>query len=1022
MNTQPPDRTVVIDGNSTSGGTLPIDRRTLLKTVGLGTAVGMAGCQEAIGRMDRAPDEHVPFEVWEELRTALRTSPDHLPARAEQLVAEGDPEAIFRFVRDEIITYPAGIDWISYNGDQVRWGVRGTLRSGAGTPREKAELLAALYRRAGWKVEVLIGSGLEDPEQTKRLLWRPIERSFAPDIDEAQIEQWQERVGQSSPQEQSIIETIDENGNESRRLGKQLFGKLPTEDLSPIEFDWDSGDLPVVRVVVNGTEHYADLFALDAPFGETRVPIEHLDEAPEATETLPVEVTLAAVTADAPDEPFDLVSGTWSADELIGRQLLVQTLPGIDPFERPDLTFGDVRTFVPALTMQAMDLNRKGMTDLSVTGDAITRAGDRLHIENNGMVTRNGEPFVVPDAGTTAADVDELRVSADSGRFPDIRLNVHALDSAGNPVEGLPATAFEVKDEQQPVGVSMSANEQAPRVLILSDTSISMPSHYRGEGMEKLVATLRERVLAKYPNARIDQQDTSSDIWTALGDGAGSDANLIVYATDGHVNDELTPEIETALQQGPPAVMLSVNDDKTDENLQQMATLTAGTLEAASDHAAAKEAIMDYLAELVPKLPTYVLTYGSPAPTDASGKRRVAVGIADSDANGTDTYRIPDSAALAPHLAGLYLTMTVDDREVTRTLAGYDPARHAEQPVTQAMVDEVTGALFGNHSLSFEAAAPSPSVWLDDILTAKLSVKSLDEALIEGNREKIDRALDTGFSFIRPEFGQLSGPFPDAVTDRSLTFQDGLQVVLYQERPAFGKKHVVRHADLLPFADFATAAADPEEGFRLTLEKTARLAVTESTLFETSTRSLLAEESLGEFYTADDSVWEDWSDEQVETWDRLFDHHDEYGGYNLVPADGAPLAFWNINEETGELLGVLPDGSGGGSTAEGIRKMIREIDRVMTMYKLLAMAAPGGFALGIVASYGQTLARLYGAASLAIAVMDTSQLDEHVQAAVAHLACNVARQIVFKVSGAWVLGAIDKILSIASANPTSCPG
>ena len=116
MTTQIPDRDEPTDESSTDSDPAfdsrpAIDRRTLLKSVGLGAAAGMAGCQEVIGRRRETPaDEHVPFDVWEELRTALRTSPDHLPARAKQLVAEGDPEAIFRFVRDEIVTYPAAVD------------------------------------------------------------------------------------------------------------------------------------------------------------------------------------------------------------------------------------------------------------------------------------------------------------------------------------------------------------------------------------------------------------------------------------------------------------------------------------------------------------------------------------------------------------------------------------------------------------------------------------------------------------------------------------------------------------------------------------------------------------------------------------------------------------------------------------------------------------------------------------------------------------------------------------------------
>ncbi|WP_139328960.1 hypothetical protein [Haladaptatus litoreus] len=987
----------------------------------------MAGCNEILHPTGGANDEHVPFDIWKEVQIALRTSPDHLPARANHLVTKGDPEALFQFVRDEIVTYPDMVDRLSYSGDQIRWGVRGTLRGGAGTPREKAELLATLYRRAGWEADILTGDGLPDSDQVKRLLCRPVDRRFAPDIDNAQIGEWQDRLKQPK-KESSAIEAIDKNGDESKHLGKRLYEQLPDEDLSPQEFDWDSGNLPIVRVVIDGTEHYADLFALNAAFGETRESIERLDEAPEASETLPVEVTLSAATADDPEEPVDLVSGSWSADELVGRQLLVQTLPGIDPFDQPTVTFQDVQTFIPALTVQGMDLNQEKMAGLSVMGDAVTRAGDQLHIEEDGTVLRNGEPFVAPDGGTGATAVSELRVSADSGRFPEIQLNVHALDDAGDPVEGLPAMAFEVEDGKDPVGVAVTANEQAPRVLILSDTSISMPSEYRNEGMEALVKTLRDKVVSEYPNAKVKQQYTSSDIWTSLGNSAGTDANLIVYATDGHVNDELTPEIETALRQGPPAVMLSVTDDLKDENLQQMASLTDGTLIAASDQTNAKDAIMDYLETLVTDLPTYVLTYGSPAPEDASGKRQVSVGITDSRANGRGSYLIPDSPALPPHFAGLYLTVTIGKQEVTRTLAGYDPVRHKNQPATQKMVDEVAGALFGNHMLAFEAAAPSFSVWFDDFLSAKLSVAELDKVLQDGDNKAVQQQKSVGIAALPPELFQLVAPLPDAVTDQSLTFQDGPRVVLHQQRPVFGADHIVRHADLLPFSGFATAADDPSEAFRLTLEQTARLAIVESALFETSTRSMLAGASLGEIGEIDR---EKWDDENWDKWDRLLD---PYSGsdYQLLPENGAFDsvfgAFWNIDQNTGELMGILGDGSGGGTAKDGIRKQIKAIDRVVSMLNILVIGSgaagivtgPGALALGIVAAYGQTLARLYGAAALAIAIMDASKVNKQVDAALALLVCNVAKKITYALTGAWVIAMAENLLGLGAGNPLSC--
>lgn len=163
---------------------------------------------------------------------------------------------------------------------------------------------------------------------------------------------------------------------------------------------------------------------------------------------------------------------------------------------------------------------------------------------------------------------------------------------------------------------------------------------------------------------------------------------------------------------------------------------------------------------------------------------------------------------------------------------------------------------------------------------------------------------------------------------------------------------------------------------------------------------------------------------------------DPYDGrdYQLVPASGTfPsrfAAFWNVNYETGEVVGILGDGSGGGSKAEGIRKQIEQIDKAISLYNLWLVGAAsaglltpwGAFAIGVVAAYGQTLARLYGAAALAITIMDTSQLDEQTQAAIAYLACNVARSIAFALIDEWVVDAIDNIFGVAGAsNPTSCP-
>src|SRR5262249_45184471 len=72
-----------------------------------------------------------PFDAWRALGDATDASPDNYPAQAKKLIAGKDAEAIFKFVRDNIRTIPTP----NYAVSGQRWGFRGALRGGAGTPR-----------------------------------------------------------------------------------------------------------------------------------------------------------------------------------------------------------------------------------------------------------------------------------------------------------------------------------------------------------------------------------------------------------------------------------------------------------------------------------------------------------------------------------------------------------------------------------------------------------------------------------------------------------------------------------------------------------------------------------------------------------------------------------------------------------------------------------------------------------------------------------------------------------------------
>ncbi|MBX7099091.1 MAG: hypothetical protein K1X89_15380, partial [Myxococcaceae bacterium] len=126
---------------------------------GPGTDGGTDAGRDA-GPADAGQDAGAPFDefdAWREMRGVVRRSPDAVPARADALVAAKDVEGLFTLVRDDVALLPSTPQGFDSANTQVRWGPRATLRGQAGTPRERAELLKALYLRAGFTAEVVVG-------------------------------------------------------------------------------------------------------------------------------------------------------------------------------------------------------------------------------------------------------------------------------------------------------------------------------------------------------------------------------------------------------------------------------------------------------------------------------------------------------------------------------------------------------------------------------------------------------------------------------------------------------------------------------------------------------------------------------------------------------------------------------------------------------------------------------------------------------------------------------------------------
>ena len=136
-------------------------------------AISLAGC-------NNAEDVEVgPYAVWRELQKYLRQSPDHPIGNAEALVKANDIAGLHKFVRDEIRLVSAdGYKFVM--GNACKFGPRAALRAGAGTAREKAEILAQLIRQTGRQADVVEIPNVE--KQVEKFFFKDFDQNFEPPL------------------------------------------------------------------------------------------------------------------------------------------------------------------------------------------------------------------------------------------------------------------------------------------------------------------------------------------------------------------------------------------------------------------------------------------------------------------------------------------------------------------------------------------------------------------------------------------------------------------------------------------------------------------------------------------------------------------------------------------------------------------------------------------------------------------------------------------------------------------------
>lgn len=1035
-----------------------VSRRNLLRTgAGVGLAALVLGgggfalhsCTREGGLDFGENGLDDPYDIWRQVQAALRTSPDHAAARARALVAAGDVGAIHRFVRDEIRLVSGEAKRLRL-GAYVKWGPRAALRAGAGTAREKAEILAALIRDTGRDASV-VEMGELRREAEDGVFYRDFFAPFAPQVDKSQVERWSRALGQP---------TLDVDAAASERetlqRARELRAQIPAEDQQRIaRLSYDDrivGNVPVVRFTEAGQGDFiADPIRPDAvvtPVGTTR-----LRDAPAMSGVLPVSISLTATVLDETVAPYEIARAEWTAEELAGRQVRVGFKPFGDTREILASRISDVRAFTPCLSIQALDGEALDSARAVVMGESFTLEGDRISQSATGEVRINDIPLDASPPSGRAGEVATIEVEASAARFPDMRLLVRPRGGDGAIIDGLTARDFALTDEGEAVGHLLHERERAPHILFLADASGSMPKAFigagawrQGDAMTELIATVEAMAKAIHPHSMVTVESTDSNMWRHLLRNVGSPANLIIYATDGDLDGaQPTPEQIVALGTGPKAIVMDVHgrlDSRRERNgdnniFDAMAKATNGLAVnvTAEDTAQVQGAIQSFLEEETRDLP-YVLSYR--APSVATGVRKA--GVAIDKAKAEAAYEVGATSADARKVCALDLTIRIGTREIKRRLCGQD----GRGVMAKEQQDAFHGALLGEHLIALEGPAPSRSTILDDIITARLSVEAMDKAARDKSQSFDDMVavLDKGmFSLPKAQAALLMRP--GALSGDNFSFaEQGMRVVLHSQHPILNTDQLVSRVDILPFNHAYVISPDQAVVLEKAFDSSMMLAAGEQVFFPVNTATALQGKPLAPLSRA---IYENSTllphAEDRHAWIRFVRQMGAMfpSGYvALTAADGSTHANWAVSHATGEVFAILPDGSGGGHLTDGMVRQLQEIDKVISMLNLLVTAAAasgavnalGGVSLALVAAYGQTLARLYAAASMSVLMMDPGGMDPIMRQAFAGLACNVAKTFflsVISAGGGIALNAVNIFAAgegawgaVGGSSPTFC--
>ena len=937
------------------------------------------------------------YDALRRLQAIVRASPDHLSTLATAAVATGDPTAVVTFVRDHIAVLPpssAGADPTT----DARWGVRGTLASGRGTLRERADLLVALLAKQG-----VTGAVMTIPRPSSVTLGGSVPAAFAPDL--AALATLWDSIDPSHP---ALSDTPDDAPSRADRAVAQVLAALPAELRSARAMVPGLPDrIPVVAYGDGAAARWATALGSDPPLAGAPDGLLFASALVMPQVVISVDVAVNPPSGSTIDRAVlhEVLRGAWPADQLAARHLTLGFgAPGIGAAAvGQDRKGSPVRQ--PLLRLEATDLD--ATTPGLVRGTPISLAGGLIQAapDGSGAIVGPLGPILSEPAGAGASSVATVAGTVNPGAFPTVDLAVSALDATGRPVDGLPASAFQVAEDGVPQAVTLIGNTipAEVRVLVIYDTSGSVADYWSSakqrSTFETALASALVSAAAAHPftmqvigvgdaardgawvtpelgaiATAFQDKPSTSDIWTTLGRSVpASGAAAAILVSDNASSDfpDQIPGLRTRLRAaGVPVTVIPVG--VVDETATAAIVTESGGIRLAPRSKDLATGLASFIGGRVATVAAtgYRLRYVAAA--TGAAKRSVSVAIAGAAAPGaTLAYDVPAEAARATPsgVAGVYLTIRVGDRQMRRRLGGV-PASDRDVPDDTsdgAAIVSATAALDAIHTIRFEPGSTAASL-LDDLIGSILTFEPVERAWPGGPSAIAAAASDwrrfpatlaalsetvagpAGTTAGQPA-GQAAGP-------------GGLHVSVLTE--SVTGSTLVHLSDVVPtLDDWLGVGPDPAAAFQAAARASVAASIRESVAFPASAADLLDGLSLAAIpaLATIDSIAA-LSDARRAVLRPLAN---QYAGFHrLVPASGDVVAAWLVDPDTGSLTAVGADGRGAG---KDFSKCLQPADSgdlqafIDTSIAMIGMLCLAGAAMPPYACIG---ADVYGAGTTAL--------------------------------------------------------